>query len=263
MRLQELATVLTEGGEVFKTADGRPKTQRIALRQIPGTLKWLAKISGLPTTNMTLGSVGKKTSSGDLDIAVDQNSITKDQLVDILSRWAHDQGLNPKDYVKKSGISVHFLTPIEGKTSQGYVQTDWMFDPDPEWLKFGMYSAGDSSSYTGADRNLLMSSIAKAQGLKYSWQKGLVNRQDESLISKDPNRIAQRLFGPNFDQDVFLSVEAMQEAIHNNSELKKQLTDLVNQLSSTTDSSGEPIKPGDLRKNQEEAARIKRLTGLG
>ena len=247
---------------MFKDSSGKPISQRIARNQIEATLKWLQSVSGLPTVNMTLGSVGKKTSSGDLDIAVDQNAISKDQLVAVLSNWARENNLDPKNYIKKSGISVHFLTPIEGDPNQGYVQTDFMFDSDPEWLKFGMYSAGDASSYTGADRNLLMSSVAKAQGLKYSWQKGLVRREDETPISKNPDQIAKKMFGPRVDGDVFLSVEAMQEAIHNNSQLVSQLKSLIVDLQSPTDSMGNQRKPGEMRKNQEEADRIKRLTGL-
>ena len=263
MKLQEFASLLTEGGEVFKDERGQPRTQRIAKNQIEATLKWLQSVSGLPTINMTLGSVGKKTSSGDLDIAVDQKTISKDQLVATLSDWARSNNLDPKSYVKKSGISVHFLTPIKGDPNQGFVQTDFMFDNDPEWLKFGMYSAGDASSYSGADRNLLMSSVAKARGLKYSWQKGLVRREDETPISKNPDVIARQLFGPRVDGDVFLSVEAMQEAIHNNSQLMLQLKNLIDDLQKPVDSMGMERKPGDMRKNQEEAARIMRLTGIG
>lgn len=262
MRILEFQSVILEGGEVFKDSSGKPLTRRINLSEIAPTLAWLTKISGLPTKDMTLGSVGKKASSGDLDIAVDQRKTSKEQLETTLGAWARENQLDPKQYVKKSGISVHFLTPIKGDPKLGFVQTDWMFDPDPEWLKFSMYSAGDASQYSGADRNLLMSSIAKAQGLKYSWQKGLIRREDEAPISKDPDDIARRLLGSRYARDVFLSVEAMQEAIHNRPDLQAKFKDLVKNLAASVDSQGVARKPGEMRKNQEEIARITRLTGI-
>lgn len=267
MNIFELHTqLLSEGGEVFKNADGTPKTQRILKSDIPTTLKWLEspKVSGLPVMNMTLGSVGKKASSGDLDIAVDANAISKDALVQKLSQWVTAQGEDPKSYIRKSGISVHFLTPIKGDGKNGYVQTDFMFDPDPEWLKFGMHAAGDISKYSGADRNLLMSSIAKAQGLKYSWQKGLINRETEQPLpgGKDPDQIAKKLLGAKFDQNVFLSVETMQQAIDQNPKLKQLFSQLIKDLAQTTLPDGTEKKPGEIRKNQEEIDRITRLTGI-
>lgn len=263
MRILEFQSIVLEGGEVFKDSSGKPLTRRIQAAEIPATLNWLSKVSGLPTKNMTLGSVGKKASSGDLDIAVDQRKTSKEQLETKLGAWARENQLDPKQYVKKSGISVHFLTPIKGDPKLGFVQTDWMFDPDPEWLKFSMYSAGDSSQYSGADRNLLMSSIAKAQGLKYSWQKGLISREDETPISKDPDEIARLLLGPKYQGDVFLSVEAMQEAIYSRPDLQAKFKDLVKDLAEPVDSRGVARKPGEMRKNQEEIARITRLTGIG
>ena len=263
MKLQELHTMtLLEGGEVFKNADGTSRTQRINLADIKPTLVWLSKVSGLPTLDMTLGSVGKKTSSGDLDIAVDANLISKDQLISRLSQWVQSQNQDPKQYVKKSGISVHFLTPIRGDEANGFVQVDWMFDQDPKWLKFGMFSAGDNSKYTGADRNLLMSSVAKALGMKYSWQKGLIRRDDESLISKDPDQIAKKMFGAQYNKDVFLSVETLQDAIHKTPKLVSAFKKLVQDLPLEQNPDGTPRKPGDIRKNQEEAMRITRLTGI-
>lgn len=194
---------------------------------------------------------------------MDENTVSKDQLISKLADWVKENGLVPADHVKKSGISVHFLAPIKGNAKLGFVQVDWMFDRDPEWLKFGMFSAGDSSNYSGADRNLLMSSLAKAQGLKYSWQKGLIRRSDEQPISKDPDVIATKIFGPQADGDVFLSVENMQSALDQNPSLKQKISSLIDQLASPVDAEGNQRKPGEMRKNQEEIERLKRLTGLG
>jgi hypothetical protein len=269
MRLIELHhnPILAEGGNVFKSPDGTIQTKRIELKDIKPTLQHLEKITKLPLVNNTLGSVGKKESSGDIDVAVDPLFMTKDQLVQNLKKYVESiNGGDPSQWVKKSGISVHFKMPIRNDPSLGFVQVDFMFHgggpAEEQWLKFGMFSAGDSSEYTGADRNLLMSSVAKALGMKYSWQKGLIRREDETPISKDPNVIAKKMFGPRYNQDVFLSVETLQDAIHKTPQLVKDFQKLVKDLAQDVNPDGTPRKPGDIRKNQEEVARITRLTGI-
>jgi hypothetical protein len=265
MKISELLTeskLILEGGNVFELADDTPLTQRILRKDIAPTIKWLESITGLTLIDSTLGSVGKKESSGDLDLAVDENKISKDELTTRLVSWCNEQripqdqivnrpkkGANPAfkaGYVSKSGISVHFRAPIRGKPENGYVQVDFMFTSDPQWMKFGMDAPGDVSRYSGADRNLLMSSVAKAQGVKYSWQKGLIRREDEMPISKDPNTIARHLFGRGVDYHVFDSVENMQDQINKTPKLKALLRDLYTTLK-------------DDPKGQEEAQRLQRL----
>jgi len=270
MRFQEIdiSINLMEGGHVFKATDGSIQTKRIALKDIEPTIEYLEKITGLPLKNNTLGSVGKKSTSGDIDLAVDPLVLSKDQLVSRLKEYVTSRGISdPQNWIKKSGISVHFKMPIRNNPRLGYVQVDFMFHSggaeEEKWLKFGMFSAGDSSNYSGADRNLLMSSLAKAQGLKYSWQKGLIRRSDEQPISKDPDVIATKIFGPQEDGDVFLSVENMQSALDQNPSLKQKISSLIDQLASPVDAEGNQRKPGEMRKNQEEIERLKRLTGLG
>ena len=266
MQLLELEN-LYEGGNVFKTAEGKIETKRIDLKDIKPTLKALEQILKIPLESQILGSVGKKKSSGDIDLSIDPYILPKDQLIKNLNTYVKSiNGGDPANWIKKSGITIHFKMPIRNNPRNGYVQVDFMFhaggEEEDKWLKFSMYSAGDASQYSGADRNLLMSSIAKAQGLKYSWQKGLIRREDEAPISKDPDEIARRLLGSRYDGDVFLSVEAMQEAIHQLPQLQAKFKTLVQDLAEPVDKSGIARKPGEMRKNQEEVARITRLTGI-
>jgi hypothetical protein len=175
----------------------------------------LEKVTGLPLADNMLGSVGKKASSGDLDLAVDQTHTSKEQLIKKLTDWAEKNKKDPKQYVKKSGISVHFLTPISGKEANGFVQTDFMFGDNLEHMKFGLFAAGDASKFSGADRNLLMSSIAKSLpgDIKYSWQKGLIRRSTGESLSQDPDTIAQALLGSGHSQQDLESVESMIDAL--------------------------------------------------
>ena len=275
MKQFELSPQLVfEGGNVFKNADGSPRTTRIPLALISPTLDWLEKITGLPMHGMTLGSVGKKASSGDIDIVIDSKKMSKAQFAQSLQNWVLSQALNPKEYVKPAA-EVHLLTPIAGDPKNGYVQTDFFFHDDPAWMKFSMQSPGDASNYTGAERNQLMSSIAKALGMKYSWQRGLLNREDESVISTDPDVIAQKLLGPRFTHDSFQSVESIQRAIKGNRAIHQGLTDLIQTLRSLDKlgPTGKPTmdvktgkfkqkSPSEQRKSEEEAARIEQLTGV-
>ena len=261
MRLLELAShiMIAEGGNIFKDAEGKPLTDRINKADIAPTIKWMEQITGLPLLSNTLGSVGKKESSGDLDIAVDQNVINKDDLVAKLSAWAKRAGEDPKNWVKKSGISVHFKTPINGDPKNGFVQTDFMFGDDIEHMKFGLFAAGDVSKFSGADRNLLMSSIAKSLpgDYKYSWPKGLISRSTGELITKNPDLIAQTLLGgKQYTRKDLDSVESIMAVIKSKPDRLNALTALAAKLLDT-----EGKKPGDIRVDAEEADRIHRILG--
>ena len=89
---------LLEGGNVFKTLDKQPLTQRIATKDVPATVDFLEKITGLDFTKELdpddkkpvkwLGTTGRKedpdgtfdlNSSGDLDLSVDAREITKEE----------------------------------------------------------------------------------------------------------------------------------------------------------------------------------------
>ena len=211
---------LLEGGNVFKNADGTPVTQRIKLADIPGTVAWLEMITGLDLTlekdtqgvpHKWLGSTGRKPDSGDMDLAVDANEITKPELKGILDAWATKNKQDPKQWVRLTGEAVHFKTPIQGDPKRGYVQTDFMFMPDMNWGTFWLGGVSDSS-YKGMYRNVLMSSIAKSLGLKAS-AKGIISRQTEKPITVDPDQAAGILLGPNYNRSQLSSVENIYKAL--------------------------------------------------
>lgn len=260
MRISDLLPLnfLLEGGHIFKNATGDIITVSIKKSDIKTTLDWLEKITQLPLTDYTLGSVGKKETSGDLDIVVDETKISKDELINRLTNWIKKQGGNPKEWIKKLGISVHFKTPIAGDSKNGYVQTDFMFHKDPTWMKFSMHSAGDASKFSGAERNMIMSSIAKSQGLKYSWQKGLIRREDETSISTDPNVIAQKLFGLKVNDSIFDSVESIQAGLKKNPVMIKRLQDLQSALISNK-INGVIKKTAQIKADKEEFDRISKV----
>jgi len=206
---------LYEGGNVFKTAEGKPATVRIARENVVPTVQWLEQLTGLNLVDNMLGSTGRKETSGDLDLGIDETKITKIVLIQQLLK----RGVKAED-IKKSGDSVHLKTPILGDKSNGYVQTDFMFG-DPEFQKFSLVADGDSA-YKGVHRALLLASIAKAQGMKWSYKNGLVDRESNETITKNPAEIAQNLInGTPADMISVESIIKKIKALPNYEELVK------------------------------------------
>jgi hypothetical protein len=204
--------MITEGGNVFKDAAGVPRTQRINLADIRPTIQWLERVTGLPLLDNMLGSTGQKATSGDLDLAVDSNRVQKDDLVRQLSDYVSRNGQDPRDWVRKSGTAVHFLTPIGGRADTGFVQTDFMFLAKPEFSKF-ILRQDPRSEYKGATRNVLLNSMAKSMGYKLNQIAGIADRATNNIITDDPDEIARMLLNPRASRDDLTSVENIMAAL--------------------------------------------------
>ena len=181
--------ILLEGGNVFKNEKGEPATQRINLADVVPTVKWLEKLTGLNLVDNMLGSTGRKATSGDLDLGIDETKIDKQTLITQLLR----NGVNQED-LRKSGDSVHYKAPILGDANNGFVQVDFMFG-DPKWQQFSLMGSPEGSPFKGLHRHILLSSIAKHLGLKWSQKYGLISRASNEVITKDPAEIADKLLG--------------------------------------------------------------------
>lgn len=223
---------LFEGGNVFKDQQGRPLTQRINQADVAPTVQWLEALTGIDFTNDTaadglpvkwLGSTGRKPTSGDLDLAVDSNRVSKQQLKTQLEQWARDQNQDPKNWIKMSGDSVHFRSPIKGDARDGFVQTDFMFMPDLKWGVFWLSSAADSN-YRGLYRNVLMSSLAKVLGLRAS-NRGISDRNTNEVITVNPQQAARLLLDKDADVDDLSSVEKIYAALARDPRRDQKLAD--------------------------------------
>jgi hypothetical protein len=216
---------LLEGGNVFKTKDGDPRTQRINRADVPATIRWIEQVTGIEfPKDRWLGSTGKKPTSGDLDLAVDLNEVSKEQLAGILTQFVQSQGLDPREYVVKKG-EVHLCTPIGGDANRGFVQTDFMFFPNLDWGGF-YYSGGEDSEYKGMNRNVLMSSIAKQQGLKVG-ANGMFSRATNELVrgGMDPDYVAGVLLGRGATRDNLKNVESIYAALSNDPDREAKTAD--------------------------------------
>ena len=233
--------LLNEGGNVFKDARGNILTRRIKQSEIPVTISWLEQVTDLdlhgeldPDTadaahprgypERWLGSTGKKPDSGDLDLAVGTDEASKDQLVSVLSQWCVGHGLDPREYIKKSGTAVHFKTPIEGRPALGYAQTDFMFMNKRKWSQF-VLSGGLGSQYKGRERNVMMNSIAKSMGYKLNQNDGIADRTTNELITDDPDQVAKLLLNPRATRRDLINVEAVLKALENDPKRDAKLAD--------------------------------------
>lgn len=223
--------MLTEGGNVFKNADGQPATQRINQADVPATIAFVEKVLGMKfPQERWLGSTGRKPTSGDLDLGVDISEASKEQIAAALTQWATSQGQDPREWVKKAG-EVHFKTPIAGDPKKGYVQTDFMFFPNLDWGTF-FYGGAEGSAYKGMNRNVLMSSIAKQLGLKVG-ANGMLSRTTNQLVQngQDPDYVAQTLLGRGATRDNLKNVESIYAALANDPNRDAKLADFRDYLS--------------------------------
>ena len=216
---------LLEGGNVFKDKQGQPLTQRINQADVPDTIKYIENILGIDfPPERWLGSTGRKPTSGDLDLGVDLNEIDKDQLAAALQQIVTSQGLDPREWVVKKG-EVHFRTPIAGDPDKGHVQTDFMFFPNLDWGTF-YYGGAEGSAFKGMNRNVLMSSMAKALGFKVG-ANGMFSRSTEELVpgGMDPTHVARVLLGPAFTKENLKNVESIFTALSNDPNKDAKLKD--------------------------------------
>lgn len=226
---------------IFKTDPKDPDsrlTQRIATKDVDSTVEFIEKITGLDFTSekddegksaARLGSTGRKekadgtfeeNSSGDLDLSVDLNKASKEQVTAKLTAWCKSQNIPEEEimnvgrkktdgWIKDAGDQIHFRTPINGSKENGFVQTDFMFSKNVNFQRGSMI--GGSGQYRGEHRHIVLSSIARARGIKYSPKFGLVDPEtDEPLPNGDDwNSIAKQLLGQSATVADVKSVDAI------------------------------------------------------
>ncbi len=222
--------IIQEGGNVFRDKQGQALTQRIDRADVPATIAFIQKVTGIKfPPDRWLGSTGRAATSGDLDLAVDSNKTTKEDVAAAIQAWAQKNRLDPREYVVKKS-EVHFRTPIAGDANRGFVQTDFMFLPDVNWGTF-FYAGGEDSAYKGVYRNILMSSIAKSLGLKVGLN-GMFSRTTNQLVNggQDPDYVAQVLLGPGKKRDALKNVETIYASLRQDPDRDAKLADFRDYL---------------------------------
>ncbi len=158
--------IITEGGSMAGVG-------AIHIDEIEPTLNSLEKILGVDLKNNTLGSVGKKEFSGDIDVALDISPEDIPEFVEKLKQVPEILDI-ARSSVIMTKVKIADYDPnkqVEGKPRTGYVQVDFM-PGDSSWLKTFYHAPHEKDSkYKGVFRNLLMSSIAAHLDRKDSSQK--------------------------------------------------------------------------------------------
>lgn len=138
------------GGKCFDNVS------RIDKDDIVPTVKHLETIVGISFQDRFLGSVGKKPTSGDIDLAIDatvDTSVLANKLVDKLG----------EKNVRRIGKLLTCSFPVSNKKTN--VQIDFL-QGDIEWLKL-LYHSSNSSEYSGAHRNGVIRAILRVRNCKY------------------------------------------------------------------------------------------------
>ena len=250
-------TDLNEGGHVF--GEG---SDPIAKEDIKPTLDaWLAEIKRLfPkvarywNNPVTLGSVGKKDFSGDIDIAIDQAGLMdpNDWGLDpqVISdyydamikraRTAHPRDVIRRaiitaigDYInqhsklittdcKSAGNGVMFSLfnqiGVDGKPNGKTVQIDTNFG-DIDWLKFAYYSDSYAGNVKGLHRTQLILHLFAAKGFMFKHNKGIQNKETLEWVARNPQEAIDRLnelYHFNIDEKILANYHKLQEYLRNN-----------------------------------------------
>jgi len=212
-----MSKLLNEGGNIFKGDEGGSETIRIKRDDVDPTLKWLEEEvlnfdddKKLNLVNHKLGTTGEKETSGDLDIAIDEKKVSKDELINKLVIWLEKNhpDYNYRDWIHKTGVSVHFKTPIKTKEGgdefNGYVQTDLMFG-NPDFMLWAVKGEMGPSEYRGGDRQNLINAIATQRGYAWSAFFGLKDRETGERTN-DPQTVVDRVLGTGHKPEDFDSI---------------------------------------------------------
>lgn len=152
---------LLEGGK----ATEKLGTVRATQADMKAALKFVSKLSGIPVQTLAdrlLGSArltygGMQNDSGDVDIAINENEVDRDTIVD---KMQFATGAAPH---VTGGSTYSFAVPV---SKERKVQVDLMFVPDVEWAKFSHHASEHSAHKSGVRNELLHSA------LKYSMEEG-------------------------------------------------------------------------------------------
>ena len=265
--------ILNEGGNIFKTEpDKKLIASRIATVDVKPTIDWLNKTFGFKfTPKEFLGTTGTKThpdgtfeknSSGDLDLNTDTRELPKEEIIAKLAAWCQKQGIPDLEimnkgkafeagWIKDAGLQVHFRTPIKGDPKNGFVQTDFMLTDNPN-LQRGA-KRGGTEHYTGADRAVLLSSLARGRGLKFSPTKGVVDpNKGDTVVADDWDEIAEILLGPGAREADTHTVESMIAYVRNDPDFEELIAPWLENME----------KVGKGLPESAELTRIKELAGL-
>ena len=245
------------GGFVFKESN----VQSIKRENIQPTINQFIKefIDIFPNTNnwfnplVTLGSVGKKDISGDIDLGIDEKyldnvlyyDLDKDEVNSLFEKFKK-RARTATDYqLTKRAIIVSIANRINNSSSSinvdikgsgagalycefpqydiqnnqlGYnVQIDLNFG-NIEWLKFAYFSDSYTGNIKGLHRTQLMLHMFAYKGYVFSHNYGVKNRETQEIVANNPQqaiKLLNKLYDININENILLNYNTLQEYLHN------------------------------------------------
>jgi hypothetical protein len=228
--IAESRKVILEGGNMF--TDASQFDQKYAKNIVDTVNNALAK-TGIHVIAVGSGATptaGKM--SGDFDVMADEEDVKNYFNVPdaksarkALNDYLHSLGFD----TAQSGINVHILVPLPDGTK---AQTDIMVTPQAETIsKFHIHAIPQGSPYKGKNKILLMTLLAKQQGMLWSPWQGLFKRDESGkkgdFISNDIDQVAKTLLGARASGKDLSSVESILAAMPQD-QAQRILTDIRN-----------------------------------
>lgn len=207
---------------------------------------------------ITLGSVGKKDVSGDIDLAIDEKAfedvndwkldpayltelfakfkkrsrsatdaqIMKRAVIVAISEIVNKESKIIETDTKSSGSGTLFCQfpqfDENGKETDLSVQIDINVG-DLDWLRFAYYSDSYKGNVKGLHRTQLMLSLFTYKGHTFSHNYGVKNKDSQEIAAKNPEEavnLLNELYGFNINEKILQNYFDLQEFLKNNLKLE-------------------------------------------
>lgn len=171
---EQIMSLCNESGNAIENVS------RIKKQFIPNTLNYIQtnifdKLNIQRSDWITLGSVGKKAESGDIDIGLDISHLLENNIIqnvkdlgNKLTEICEELGLQYNNRITTGTQIFHIGVPIIGQQPD-IVQVDIMITNNLEYSSFKFWSPDEKDSkYKGVDRSVLRDAIIKYCTLTYA-----------------------------------------------------------------------------------------------
>jgi hypothetical protein len=278
--------LIQEGGHVF---DGG--SDKIKREFIPNTIKKFTeefgkifpKVKNHFENPQTLGSVGKKDYSGDIDLAIDDSilknvedwDLNPQDVAELAAKYRKRARTATEEDIVKRAVIVSIANKInqeselikasDKSTGNGVlfcqfpqydednneldltVQIDTNFG-NVDWLKFAYYSDAYVGNVKGLHRTQLMLHLYTYKGYVFNHSKGVKNKETQEQVAKTPEeaiKLLNKLYSFNLTEKILQNYHKLQEFLKKNLD-EKDLNGIYDIYLKTLDSTRCDI-PEDLQ----------------